>query len=146
MDRSKIDNLIKLSFNFHKNMDGHYYEQSPDYILEKWDKYIGVTPTKKKDVPLIENYHKKWISKDDIWDLDFDKLDSVIGYLDSINKRSIHHWSVSDLIRIFEECIGDVNEINDSPYDSLHALIKRQIVNWLNTTVNKRDYKLNLLV
>lgn len=145
MDRTKIDNLIKFSFNFHKDMGDYWYDQSPDYILEKWDKYIGVSPTKKKDDSTIDFYFKKWL-KNDQWNIDFDKLESVIVFLDSINKRSINYWTVSDLIRIFEECIGDVNDINEESYDSLHSLLKKEIVKWLNTTENKRDYKLNLLV
>lgn len=145
MNRSKIDNLIKFSFNFHKNMGVYWYDESPDYIVEKWDKYIGVNPTIRKESPMIESYFQKW-RKGDIWSVDFDKLESILSFLIAINKRAISCFHVSDLIRIFEEYIGDVDLINNKPYDNLHALIKKEVIKWLNTTENKRDYKLNLLI
>ena len=41
MNKTQLDNLIYFCFNFHSTMGVDVMYCSPDYILEKWDKYIG---------------------------------------------------------------------------------------------------------
>ena len=48
MNKSQLNNLINFCFNFHSVMGVDPFYKSPDYILEKWNKYIGVKPIHNK--------------------------------------------------------------------------------------------------
>ncbi len=165
MTKIQLDNLIKFSFNFHKTMGCSLKEHSADYLLEKWNKYIGTKPNAIK-LPtrkyIIENKHLhnddivEWISR---WNIqtEYDQVKEILNFILLINskyfpteknrKELTNTWSVSDLIRAYKTTIGDPNLINNEPYSHLHALLIKSMNEWLKNDVETmRDYTLNTIV
>lgn len=176
MTKSQLDNLIHLCFNFHETMGVNLDGCDADYILEKWDKFIGIKPYSndgvsieymeeelrdikkfggmvgvgREDIRQI-NYLIGWSKK---WK-DYDKVKEILYFLLLINSKSFekdsgitkhHYWTPSGLVETFSEWIGNPEEINKEEYKSLHHNVKREIDEWLESTSINRDYKLNMLV
>lgn len=150
MNKSQLDNFIRFCFNFHRDADNPFFGQSPDYIMEKWNKYIGIRPIKKYPIEIVErteysffNNMEDWIS---IWtpDLDFIPIE-IIVFLSKLNNKSIGAWRVSSLVDAFEESTGiKISDISNS-YDNLHKLLVDFMEDWINHPVILRDYNLVLL-
>lgn len=165
MTKNQLDNLIGFCFNFHKSMDSDINNLSPDYLLEKWNKYIGVCPIKSVS---FENLHyTKWMSK---WNFKIENDDNrikeilnfifevntksfyirkgidAVEYLSDINYNKYKTWSPSGLLEIFRELIGDPEQINKDIYNHLHYIVKEKANEWLEHIEIKRDYKLNILL
>jgi hypothetical protein len=133
---------------------------SADYILEKWEKYIGVKPKKIK-LPTVNAINKNkhfyneeltlWIG---LWHrkTEYDDVKEIINFILLVNSRFFpedeHHrrWSPTELVSAFRDNVGDPNLINNEPYNHLHALIIRKVDSWLEDKEIYRDYKLNILV
>lgn len=141
MDKSKLDNLINFSFNFHRCSDINFLYQSPDYIMEKWDKYIGIRPdfnninfNCNEEIKINEYYN--------IWGDSFINK-KIILFIFRMNNSN---FLPSNIIDIFEETTGiDKSNITTDKYLHLHTNLIAFKNKWLETTVIKRDYKLNLL-
>jgi len=156
MKKSQLDNLIRFCFNFHQTMDLVWTSQTPDYIWEKWQKYIGFAPNKLELYPKDKNtvaWLKNWKVSNENWE----KLKEVINFIEVVNSKALvvsggndsgrfKQWSPSELISEFENLIGDKNKINDLEYKGLHPVLEKEVEYWLWQTSNKRDYNLNLLV
>jgi len=175
MTKIQLDNLLRFCFNFHVSMDNNIHSNSPDYLLEKWDKYIGVTPIPDESInyDIIKNRTLKtldgntelvlntWIfTWDDrisspingFW---YNKVKEILKFISILNTRPLtvsskvyidSCWSPGEIIEEFRLHIGDPNKINKEPYRHLHTLVKDKIDEWLEYKVNKRDYKLCALV
>jgi hypothetical protein len=125
-------------------MDVDWYKSSPDYVIEKWDKYIGIAPT---FTPRLSNRYLSWC---DLWkfteinvrDSKY-QMSSIIEFIRFINTRGIFAWSLSELIDEFEKITGiDVCEIKTDRYNGLHDLIKIKVEEWKSKEINLREYKL----
>ena len=130
---------------------------SPDYIIEKWNRYIGVVPIKNDKIPsfsdIMENRHlysetlKLWI---DTWKVKnwkvsiksadhndesyhYDNLKEILNFILIVNSKGFSNdidyvnWIPSELIETFEKHIGSVKGINDDKYQNLHEVIMRKI-------------------
>lgn len=148
---NQIVNLMKFNVNFSKYVDScDLLKQSPDYILEKYQHWIGFTPTVEYKsytpdgmIDFINQYCK-------IWKLDTDeyhKLKNILMYL-----HSTQNLSVLTLSQKFEEYIGSMSLISDTPDKrGLHHLTEKFVSQILekneeNIKVVLRDMKLNNLI
>lgn len=122
---NQIVNLVKFNVNFSKFVDScDLMKQSPDYILEKYQHWIGFTPTVEykmytpDDMVVFFNKYYK------IWKLDTDsyhKLKNILMYLYSTQNMNLIKMSEK-----FEEYIGPMSMISDIPdKKGLHHLTER---------------------
>ena len=132
-------------------MDCNWKMQSPDYIKEKWNKYIGID-VKHHDLDRSYFTHNtiNWLKRWQVSNEDWIELKRIIRFIVSLSEKPILKagrykdvWTISEIIENFENQIGPVSEITQVPYNHIHALIKIQIENWIDDNI--RDYNLSLL-
>ena len=157
MTKEQLNNLIYFAFHFHETSDIKVLDCDGSYLMEKWDKYIGVKP-KECNITyeyFLENktyFHlviRRWFNR---WDESGNNWDSVLPIINFINEinlldingRFSEPMSPESLIVLFTKHIGDVNDINKEEYNSLHQFIKNRVELYLGKI--KREYNLALLV
>ena len=156
MEKSQLNNLIRFCFLFHKSMDMMWINQHPDYIKEKWNKYIGFKPNGLELYPQ-DDKTVTWLKKWNVSNEDWEELKEVVNFIRIVNTKSFvvsggnenrrfKQWSPSVLIEEFERLIGDKQKISNTEKHGLHPLVEKEIEYWLWQTDNKRDYNLNLLI
>lgn len=125
MDRelNKIVNLLRFTILFKDNL----YNQSPDYIIEKYDHFIGFEPTVVYRIytpDLMTNfflkYYKRWKVDDSITE----KINMILKYL-LCSQPSIR---LLNIVKSFEEYIGELESISSEPKRGLHTNLEN-IVN-----------------
>ena len=159
MTKNQLTNLINFSFLFNASVDSSSFMNSSfDYIVEKYDKMIGVDIKDGRPYGNIEpivyqiselahmGYEKRdWEKK---WNIDIRKLSfkekSIIDYLASVSVFYEEDLYPSKLRLIFERYIGCVDEINDIEYSHIHPKLKHFIENMMKE--HKRDFNLNLVL
>jgi hypothetical protein len=170
MEKSQLNNLIKFCFLFHIENDNNWKSLNKDYILEKWNNYIGVMPVKNPSLSYknIKDLYRNFLRNPDRvnnemfkqiknlenilywaerWGIDkYDDVKEIIYFIIKLNEKKLKDSSISDFILIFEESIGSIKDINKVPYNNLHQLIRSYIDYWLEIPKNKRDYNLNILI
>ena len=154
MTKIQIDNLIQFCFLFHPSCDCDWTMQSPDYLKEKWNKYIGIDVTNYEfDKSYFTNNMINWLKRWNVSNEDFAELKRVIRFITSLSEKPLLKvgrykdvWTLSEIIENFENQIDTVSEITKTPYNHTHALIKQEIEKWLDSTQNSREYNLSLLV
>ncbi len=138
MRKEQLLNLINLVINFHKVAGEDLLKQSPDYILEKWSKYIGKKPIKTsfvKNDKMLE-WESRWGSSEE--------AETIIYFLSNVCYGPV---TPSIIIEEFESCTGlSIEDINKELYRHFHELNKRFIDRWLNMEHVRRDLNLNLLI
>jgi len=152
MTKIQLDNLIHFCFVFHPSMDCNWEMQSPDYIKEKWNKYIGID-VKHHDLDRSYFTHNtiNWLKRWNVSNEDWIELKRVIRFIVSLSEKPIlkagkykHVWTISEIIENFENQIAPVNEITQIHYNHIHALIKIEMEKWINDNI--REYNLSLLI
>ena len=111
---NQIVNLIKFNVNFSKFVDHcDLLKQSPDYILEKYNHWIGFEPTVEHKLytpdDMTDFFHKYC----KIWKLNtesYHKLKNILMYL-----YSTQNLSIITISEKFEEYIGPMSVISDTP-------------------------------
>jgi hypothetical protein len=155
MKNSQLDNLINFCFHFHVESGNIFIEHDYDYILEKWEKYIGLKPLDRevKNNGIINSYIENYkINNQKKWN----KIKEIIDFLSILNQRPLYFyknshnlnsiWSLEEIDKLFEEKTGiNILKINDIEYNHLHPLIKDEIYKWKLLDVNKRYYKLKII-
>lgn len=161
MTEGQLNNIIYFCFNFHYSYDSKLYDNAPEYLLEKWNKYIGFKP-KSIDLNLphiLNNKHLyrpdliRWIEK---WDRNsqFESVKEILNiiillnerYLGSANELVDKYWTLSELIELFENIVGDINNINKEHYRHIHILIERSINEWKSNPINNREFTINTII
>ena len=112
---NQIVNLTKFNVNFSKYVDScDLLNQSPDYILEKYNHWIGFTPTvvSKLHTPddmtdFFNKYCKVW--RPDTKSID-SKLKNILMYL-----HFTQNLNVITMSEKFEEYIGPMSMISEIP-------------------------------
>lgn len=154
MREIKIKNLVNFWFLIWYS---DLKDMSPDYIMEKWSKYIGIDIEKINIFDLSKNTwvnevdnlsffsisgsFENWVSK---WSVDNpEKYKNIFIFLSLIHSNGF--LTLSEIIEAFEENIDKVDEINDVLYGNLHPLISSKIEKWLLLPVNNRDFRLEIL-
>jgi hypothetical protein len=159
MTKEQLNNLIYFSFHFHETMDMKVLDCDKDYLIEKWDKYIGVKP---KEVNITYEYFlenktyfhlviRRWFEKWDKNGESWDELSPIINFINEINLldppgKFNNMMTPEKLTTLFDKHIGYLEEINKQEYNSLHSLINKQVVRWLNKPEINREYKLKLIL
>ena len=154
MTKTQLDNLIQFCFLFHPSCDCDWTMQTPDYLKEKWNKYIGIDVTNYEfDKSYFTNNMINWLKRWNVSNEDFAELKRVIRFITSLSEKPLLKagrykdvWTLSEIIENFENQIDPVSEITQTPYNHTHALIKQEIEKWLDSTQNSREYNLSLLV
>jgi len=151
-DFNKIMNLIRFNINFSKFIRGNDpLSQSPDYILEKYNHWIGFEPTvdHKMYTPdsMIDFFNKYW----KVWRPDTNqinsKLKNILMYLYSTQNMNLLLMSEK-----FQEYIGPLEMIDSYPMKGLHEVTERDFVptvidkNKENIIIVLRDLKISNLV
>ena len=98
---------------------------SPDYILEKFNHFIGFEPTKNVLISYFEEESVYFKINDyiDVWGNLEDK--KILNSLYFINKSvDVHPFT---LIRDFENCIGDFNNVSIEKKKGVHMVIDKWI-------------------
>lgn len=109
---NQIVNLTKFNVNFSKFVDYcDLLKQSPDYILEKYRHWIGFEPTVVHKIYTPDDmtdfflkYWKRWGIFEEY------ELKNILIYLYSTQNLNIVLMSEK-----FEECIGPMSMISDTP-------------------------------
>lgn len=157
MTRAQLNNLIGFTFNFHETMGNKVLDCDFCYLLEKWEKYIGVVP-KSPNITyeyFLENktyFHlviRRWFAK---WDKNGKEWDNVLPIINFINEINLLDpmgrfndiMTPDDLTKLFTKHIGDVNEINKNEYKHLHANVVKRVDTWISKL--KREYNLTLIL
>jgi hypothetical protein len=141
MKNNQLINIIQFCFNFHIGMDTDWRKQSPDYIMEKWNSYIGKIPENKNIIfdDSINEWIKDWKINKKTWN----EMKEIVKFLSLLNNKPILEWSFSEILDLFKQITGlSFEDINSNYQNGLHPIIYKQMVIWLNYKVNKRHYKL----
>ena len=140
MTQTQVNNIINFSFHFHQSMGCKIKEFSPDYLEEKFNSYFGMEPRKITDseIKTLDHY-KEFTEWKGSWRTEYT---DHLFFIFKINTKVLTTWRPSELISLFEECIGDPNIIFDRPYDGLHRIIKYEITEWLSNDVIANDYRI----
>jgi hypothetical protein len=144
MDKNlnKIYNLFKFNLIFSEIIiDNELYKHSPDYILEKYNRYIGFEPNSnfiESDIDklVISTYEKIW------------KSDLVKRQILYLSKGSLN---LLEMVDNFERYIGPVSSIKEVEEMGLHRNLELELNKILNVNSNNikiilRQLKLNELV
>lgn len=149
---NQIVNLIKFNVNFSKFVKGNDpLSQSPDYILEKYNHWIGFEPTVEHKMytpdDMTDFFNKYW----KIWRPDTKninkKFKNILMYLCSTQNMNLLTMSNK-----FEEYIGPMNMISDYPdKKGLHHLMDKFVDEVLekngdNVKVVLRDMKIGNII
>ena len=154
MTKTQLDNLIQFCFLFHPSFDCDWRKQSPDYIKEKWNKYIGIDVTSYDlDKSYFTNNTTNWLKTWRVSNEDWIELKRVIRFIMSLSEKPMlsagrykNIWTLSEIIENFENQIAPMEQIIDAPYNHTHALIDIEIEKWLSITQNSREYQLSTLI
>ncbi len=147
---NQIVNLYKFNINFSKYADNNLMDMSPDYVIEKYNHWIGFTPTVEYNMytpdDMINFFHKYWKR----WKI-FDKYDkdvkNILMYL-----YSTQSLQAIEMFSKFEQYIGPVTMISDvANKRGLHVLTEKVMFeviegNSKNLKVIFREMKLRTLV
>ena len=151
-DFNKIMNLIRFNINFSRFISGNDpLSQSPDYILEKYNHWIGFEPTieHKMYTPddMTDFFNKYW----KVWRPNTNqingKLKNILMYLYSTQNMNLLLMSEK-----FQEYIGPLNMIGSCPMKGLHEVTERDFVptvidkNKEDIIIVLRDLKISNLV
>ena len=155
---NQIVNLTKFNVNFSRFVDScDLLKQSPDYIIEKYNHWIGFKPTvdHKMYTPddMTDFFNKYW----KIWrrfncktpctDDVNNKLKNILMYL-----YSTQNLSLLTMVEKFEEYIGPLSMISDVPDKrGLHHLTEKFVSQVLeknenNVKVVLRDMKIGNII
>ena len=147
---NQIVNLYKFNINFSKYADNKLMDMSPDYILEKYNHWIGFTPTVEYKMytpddmsTFFLNYWKRWR----VYEKYSVEVKNILMYL-----YSSQSLQATEMFSKFEQYIGSVSMISDFPNKrGLHVLTEEFVLevvegNSENMKVILREMKLRTLV
>jgi len=149
---TKFMNLIRFNINFSRFISGNDpLSQSPDYILEKYNHWIGFEPTidHKMYTPddMTDFFNKYW----KVWRPNTNqingKLKNILMYLYSTQNMNLLLMSEK-----FQEYIGPLEMIGSYPMKGLHEVTERDFVptvidkNKEDIIIVLRDLKISNLV
>ena len=146
---NQIINLTKFNVNFSEFIDkSELLSQSPDYILEKYQHWIGFKPTIKCKLYTPDDmtdfflkYWKRWGIFEEY------SVKNILMYLYSTRSMNLVLMS-----KKFEEYIGPMSMISDAPDKrGLHQLTERFVDEVLkknkdNVKVVLRDMKIGSII
>jgi hypothetical protein len=140
MNNSQLNNMIRFSLLFNEDMDINIKHTSPDYIREKWDRYIGV------DNIITSNKSPKFLKVaewKDTWCVGSFEYDNILLLIYELNdKFFLESFGLYGLIELYSSFI-DIESINkEESRGGLHPLVEEIAQKWLNRKENTRLYKI----
>lgn len=143
---NKHMNLLRFNVNFSKYADCNLYDQSPDYIIEKYNHWIGFEPTSEHPYytpddcqTFIHKYYKRWGQRSE----------TVRRYL--LYLKVSETLNMLKMAKYFEKYIGPIDMISSERKTGLHAVIEKDFIpkvlelNKENIKIIMRDIKINLI-
>ena len=147
---NQIVNLYKFNINFSKYADNKLMDMSPDYVIEKYNHWIGFTPTVEYKMytpddmsTFFLNYWKRW----SVYEKYSVEVKNILMYL-----YSSQDLKTTEMFSKFEQYIGSVSMISDVPNKrGLHVLTEKFVLEVVNANsenmkVILREMKLRTLV
>ena len=147
---NQIVNLYKFNINFSKYADNKLIDMIPDYVIEKYNHWIGFTPTVEYKMytpddmsTFFLNYWKRW----SVYEKYSVEVKNILMYL-----YSSQNLKTTEMFSKFEQYIGSVSMISDVPNKrGLHVLTEKFVLevvnrNSENMKVILREMKLRTLV
>ena len=118
-DYNRRVNLYYITFLISKYNGGNdVFINSPKYIQEKWNRFIGFNSV-RSFVPdgimkyILRRYHTRWAPVRDPWESS--PVIPIICYL-----MSDHYLKFDEMIKYFNKYIGPFDRINPKPIIGLH--------------------------
>lgn len=155
MTNKQIHNLVELCCLMSTN--DQVMNQSPDYLREKFDHYLGIEPIilviTETSLNWNETYQKRWQPTDKLHSNFFKlKVDIHTQQPDGTWARSENfgqsHWMnlrPLDLVSLVSECFGDLTNMTTERYSNMHQLLRTKLFDPY-TEKHSRFFKLNRIL
>jgi len=128
-DYNRIVNLYLITFLMSKWTDNLVFVNDPNYIKEKWNRFIGFRPRKNFEPNSMDkNHYRMYVQK---WGHCGDVYPQIM-YL-----ASDHYLRFDKMIENFERYIGPFGMINPNPALGLHPNSMAAIPGILEQNSNK---------
>lgn len=144
---TKYMNLIRFNTNLSHHADvGNLETQSPDYILEKYDHWIGFEPNSNWSGYTPDNCQIFLLKYSKRWGKPTPKLHRILIYLYLTKSMKL-----LQMVELFETYIGKFSFISNEPKGRLHELLELDFIpkiiemNKKNIQIIIRDEKINLI-
>lgn len=131
-----LKNLIRYSFLI-KSLGS---EESPDYIIEKFNVFFR----KAKPKPcynICEGVTLEWKKKWKISDDSFEKNKNIFYFTRILCKVNL---TTSDFVEVYNDFFYFPDIVIEGR--TLHHLLEKEIIKWIENKYILRDYKLNSLI
>ncbi len=144
------------------------------YILEKWNKYIGIKVQKydqidvdklKKELSLKfvvgrtktdVKIYKTLVEWSEKWGIEeYNQVKEILNFILVVNTKGFRYkhylneqnlfWDLDELVSVFNQHFGNTGNINSEKYDHLHVILKEEVSAWLEMKLINRQYKIMLL-
>ncbi len=140
MDYNKIDALIAFTLVM-KSSHHEWNMIAPSYLEEKANAFLGTTKGKPITDPMTKAAFSIWT---ELWS-EGHGLESLFALAYKIHEGRQFTSSVpspEELVRIYDECVGDPNEIesNEGSMNHIHVVLKQFIDGY--KIRYKREYEL----
>lgn len=145
MHLNKIINLFSFNINL-TSLDSRLESQSPDYILEKYNHWIGTYPIKPVNlytpddlIDFMLKYHRRWGSTE--------LVRRQLMYL-----KLTENLNIRTMVHKFEEYIGPIEMISSESKGGLHVVTSKYFLPKVLEKNNGdiitilRDLKINSLI
>jgi len=144
--QNKLKNLIYFTLNFHSQLDCELKNQSPEYIMEKWNKYIGFEIQDNSKINGSQIIGKFYLDR---WGqsqyISYDEFSTIYNYLEPISNYDLSELRLEMIVDYFRKFVGDLEMINADIYNNLHPLKLEAVNKWLEIPQNKRYLRLMTL-
>lgn len=146
---NKLMNLIRFNANLSRYTDiGELVSQSPDYILEKYQHWIGFNPITEEPTYIPDNCHQLIHQYSRIWGrFPTEKVKRHLFYLQQTNNMNL-----LNMVENFEKYFGPIELISSENKSGLHILIERDFISKVvehndeALTIVLRDMRLKSLI
>jgi hypothetical protein len=144
----QIENLYLFYFLYNgADRTCNLPNQSPDYILEKWEKQIGIKGNEKKypelkESELYQEWEKNWLrgKPNPI-------PDNIMIFLIKTHPQENNgkYCQFLKLCRLFQNYIGKTYEIRQDEYNHIHPILVTSVKDIIKSTIRKEDLREVLL-
>ena len=152
MTKTQLENLYIFYFLYNGSTQScDLMMQSPDYLLEKFEKLIGIPATDTKypelqDIKLYQEWNKRWMCNGEN-----PIPENVMIFLVKTHPKENNgnYLRLMPIVEIFEKYIGKTCNITKEEYKHIHPVIIGAIQDFIKRTIkyeDLRDIKLNNLL
>jgi len=122
-------------------------QQSPDYLLEKWEKLIGIEGNDTKYTELLESkLYQEW-EKTWLRDKRNPIPDNIMMFIIKTHPQENNGKYQKFLImcELFQKYIGKTYEITQEEYNHIHPLLVKSVKKVIDNKITKEDLREVLL-